>query len=71
MAPNTNFRPTARARTYTWLDRDGTRTRGVALKHRDKILAHMTPEEARALADRLHDLADRLDTETEQPTAAA
>lgn len=62
MAPHTNFRPHAKARKYAWLGTDGTRTRGIALTRNGRILVHMTATEARSTADRLHDLADQLDT---------
>lgn len=47
-----------------WVDRDtGDRVPGVALMHGPKVLAHMTPDEARAMADKLHDYADHIEQE--------
>lgn len=51
-------RPTIRARRWIWKDADGTHTPGIGLVHGTSVKAHLTPGEARALADRLHDLAD-------------
>ncbi|GAA1109967.1 hypothetical protein [Arthrobacter flavus] len=51
-------RPYIKARPWTWRDRDGNQTPGVALMHGGSVKAHLTPNEARALADRLHDLTD-------------
>lgn len=49
---------------YTWRDRDGTRTPGIILNHGKLPAAHLTPDEARELADTLHDLADQIEQET-------
>lgn len=51
-------RPYLKARAYIWLDADGTGTPGVALMQGRTIRAHLTPDEARTLADRIHDLTD-------------
>lgn len=54
-----NRRPHITARKRVWLDADGTRPPpGVGLMRGEIIHAHLTPTEARTLADRLHDLAD-------------
>lgn len=51
-------RPYLKARTYIWLDADGSATPGVALMQGRTVRAHLTPDEARTLADRIHDLTD-------------
>lgn len=52
-------RPFLSIKRYAWKDPDGTETPGVALKYGAQIKAHLTPEECRAMADKLHDLADQ------------
>lgn len=56
-------RPYLKIRRWTWLSEDGSKTPGLALHHAGKVLAHLTPTEARAMADKLHDYADKLDQE--------
>lgn len=51
-------RPTAEARPYYWKDRDQNQTPGIALWGRKGLTAHLTYQEARSLADRIHDLVD-------------
>lgn len=51
-------RPHLTAQKRVWLDADGTRTPGIGLMRGANVHAHLTPLEARKLADRLHDLAD-------------
>lgn len=51
-------RPRLTARPYAWRDKDRTETPGIAIWHRKGLAGHLTYSEARALADRLHDLAD-------------
>lgn len=63
MAHRLGFRPKPTVRKRQWIDLDGSRTPGVAIMHAGKVLAHMNPDEARALADKLHDLADQLDAD--------
>lgn len=53
-----NRRPSITARKRAWFDRDGTRTPGIGLMRGEIVHAHLTPTEARTLADRLHDMAD-------------
>ncbi|WPR65494.1 hypothetical protein SLW73_03995 [Glutamicibacter protophormiae] len=65
MAHRQGFRPQAKLQKRPWLDKDGTRTPGIALMHGAKVIAHMTAAEARAIADKLHDYADQ----TEQDEA--
>lgn len=57
-------RPYLKLRAYTWKAADGTETPGVALTYCNQIRAHLTPAEARTMADKLHDLADRVESET-------
>lgn len=59
-------RPTIRVTRYIWLDPDRHGLRGIALRRGNHILAHYTADEARHLADTLHDLADQLDQEDAQ-----
>lgn len=61
MDSNKGFRPQAKLHKRPWLFKDGTSTPGIALMHRHKVLAHMTPAEARAIADKLHDIVDQLE----------
>ncbi len=53
-----SYRPYVKARPYTWLTPDGTGTPGVALMQGKTVRAHLTADEARNLADKLHDLTD-------------
>lgn len=57
-----NRRPYLKLMPHTWKAKDGTRTPGMALKYCGLVRAHLTPDEARTLADKLHDLADKQDT---------
>ncbi|QHK18818.1 hypothetical protein GU243_02420 [Pseudarthrobacter psychrotolerans] len=57
-------RPWLLAKPVTWKARDQIRIPGIGLFRRDAMQAHLTPDEARALADRLHDMADRVDSAT-------
>lgn len=65
MAHRQGFRPQAKLQKRPWLDKDGTRTPGIALMHGAKVIAHMTAAEARAIADKLHDYADQLDKDNQ------
>lgn len=56
-------RPFLTIRPYTWKTPDGTETPGVSLKHGGQVKAHLTPAEARAMADKLHDYADQTEQE--------
>ncbi|WP_028280264.1 hypothetical protein [Arthrobacter sp. H5] len=51
-------RPYIKARTWTWRDRDGNQTPGIALMHGGSVKAHLTYAEALRMADRLVDLTD-------------
>lgn len=45
-----------------WVDREtGDRVPGIALMHGAKVVAHMTPEEAKAMAEQLLRYADQLE----------
>lgn len=63
MAYSPNWRPSAHAKKYNWLTPSGETIPGIAIMHRHKVLAHMTPEEAKAMADKLHDYADHIEQE--------
>ena len=52
-----NRRPYVKVRKYTWKDRAGNEVPGLSLWGRN-LVAHLTYDEARSLADRLHDLVD-------------
>ncbi|MGO2779708.1 hypothetical protein [Glutamicibacter arilaitensis] len=66
MTYSSTWRPSASAKKYNWLTPNGETIPGIALMHRHKVLAHMTPVEARAMADKLLDYADKIDTEDTQ-----
>ncbi|WP_426986546.1 hypothetical protein [Pseudarthrobacter sp. Y6] len=51
-------RPKLSARPYVWKSKDGSGTPGVGLFQGGAVKAHLTPNEARTLADRIHDLTD-------------
>lgn len=55
-------RPKVKARAYYWRASDGTKTPGVGILQGGRTIAHYTAAEARQMADRLHDLADKLET---------
>ncbi|MDE8668000.1 hypothetical protein PY310_05305 [Pseudarthrobacter sp. H3Y2-7] len=59
-------RPGVTPRYYAWKDNCKADTRGIALWGKTGLIAHLTYTEARRLADKLHDMADRLEA-TEQP----
>lgn len=59
MAHRQGFRPQAKLFKRPWLDKDGTRTPGIALMHGAKVIAHMTPAEARSIAEQLLRYADQ------------
>lgn len=64
MSQPTGFRPQAKVRPYEWVDsKTQKRTPGIALLRRRTVLAHLTADEARSLADKLHDMADALDND--------
>lgn len=54
-------RPYVNIKQYTWLGPDGVRTPGIAIVNKGNILAHYTIDEARTAADKIHDLADKLE----------
>lgn len=58
-------RPYLKARPWTWKNQDGPKFPGIGLFRGDRIQAHMTPAEARATADLLHDLADQIEQQGE------
>ena len=61
MAHRQGFRPQAKLFKRPWLDKDGTRTPGIALMHGAKVIGHMTPAEARSIAEQLLRYADQLE----------
>lgn len=54
-----------------WITKDKKRIPGIQLLNGRGIAAHLTADEARALADRLHDLADQLGLRPQATTASA
>ena len=54
--------PFLKARYWDWKDQDGRGTRGVGLFRGADLKAHLTPTQARTLADTLHDMADRIES---------
>lgn len=54
-----NDRPVPKARLYDWLEDNGVRVHGIGVTSRRTVIGHLTPAEARAMADRLHELANR------------
>lgn len=60
-------RPFLKVRYWTWKAVDQTDVRGIGLMYGDQLRAHLAPAEARSLADRLHDMADKLDSSKETP----
>lgn len=56
------YRPGADAQIRTWSGDGGVRTPGIALVRNRVLLAHLTPAEARVLADRIHDLAGKFES---------
>jgi hypothetical protein len=53
-----NRRPYVKVRRWEWRDADGIKTPGVGILRGQAVVAHLTPDEARRMADRLHDMAD-------------
>lgn len=53
-------RPHAQIRVWYWMD-GNHKTPGIGMFHGTAIFAHLTPTEARAMADKLHDLADKME----------
>ncbi|RBL99395.1 hypothetical protein C1H84_15550 [Glutamicibacter soli] len=54
-------------RIQEWITKDKQRINGIQLRGAWGLAAHLTPGEARTLADTLHDLADQLEQATETP----
>lgn len=54
-------------RPYVWLNGD-RRHPGIGVLSGPRILAHLNADQARHLADQLHDLADDLDRTNPEPT---
>lgn len=50
-----------------WITKDKQRIKGIRLSGASGIAAHLTANDARTLADTLHDLADKLQQATEAP----
>ena len=56
-----------RIRRFNWLSKQtGNHIKGIGLWHGARLMAHLTPTEAKQLADRLVDLAELIE-EKEQP----
>ncbi|MEV8148742.1 hypothetical protein AB0O52_11445 [Arthrobacter sp. NPDC080073] len=58
-------RPRLRVRWWVWKDRERNETPGIGLFRGQDLQAHMTPEEARTMADTLHDMADHIEAATQ------
>lgn len=56
-----NSRPKVKVRPYVWKALDETETQGIGILSQGRAVAHYTAAEARTMADRLHDLADKLE----------
>jgi hypothetical protein len=59
-------RPRIQVRYWTWRSPDQTETPGIGLFNGNRIQAHLTADQARNLADKLHDFADRLAANTNE-----
>lgn len=57
------YRPYLIIRPWGWRAEDGTNIPGIGLMYGTKVRAHLTPKEAREMADKLHDLADQTEQE--------
>lgn len=56
------MRPSLNVRNWIWKDKARNETPGIGLlTWAGQLKAHLTPDEARALADKLHDMADQMD----------
>ncbi|WPU08083.1 hypothetical protein SMD14_13005 [Pseudarthrobacter oxydans] len=60
------YRPYLVPRMWSWKDTERNTTPGIGLFRGQELKAHLTPDEARALADKLHDMADNLQDTIEQ-----
>ena len=63
-AMGSNQKPHVRVIRRRWVDKaTQARSEGIAVVNKadGKTLAHLTPTQARAMADRLHDLSDQLE----------
>ncbi|ALG29714.1 hypothetical protein AOZ07_12470 [Glutamicibacter halophytocola] len=56
-------------RIQDWITKDKQRINGIQLRGAMGLAAHLTADEARTLADTLHDMADRLDAPPATTTA--
>lgn len=54
-------RPTVTPRRWTWKRGNAGDLVGIGLFKAGRVTAHLTYAEARALADQLHDMVDKLD----------
>lgn len=55
-------RPYVKLRRWEWKEpRTSGGTHGIGIFRGQAILAHLTPEEARTMADKLHDYADQIE----------
>jgi len=60
------LRPFAKVRMWTWKHQDRSETPGIGIFHGNRIQIHLTPTEARDMADKLHDMADHIETQEAQ-----
>ncbi|WP_431711109.1 hypothetical protein [Glutamicibacter uratoxydans] len=62
------MKPKFQVRRYEWINKaTQERVDGIGLLRRGdgRVVGHLTPAQARAIADKLHDLADELEAEHE------
>lgn len=59
-------RPQVYTRLWAWKDANRNETPGVAIFRGNDLQAHLTPTEARTLADKLHDMADKVEAKHEK-----
>ena len=64
MTPGNEHRPSLRLQRWAWRSPGAPDLPGIGLFRGTRTQAHLTPDEARTLADKLHDMADRLEEET-------
>ena len=61
-----NIPPYLKPRPWLWKHPNGSTTAGIGLFRGADLKAHLTPDQARAMADNLHDMADRIESQESQ-----